>query len=299
MTPRLAPWRAFLLGAAIIALCCLAWSEHRELVELRSANKAANAVERRDRMEIQRLRGQILAYMKASDWRPPVGSRAGAVEPGGEAGNSGNVDLTPFMKRDPAYAALRHRVLLRAVRVTYGDLAALNLPPDRLQKLTELLLDRCAAPQDARDAALQQGLKDGSPEYLQAVANSVNDAENDIKSFLGQSAYDQLLANENRINLASTLETTVGNYLAAAGIPLSGDQIAALADAQQKLREASPEIQNQALEARAAEVLTPEQLQLFVENIDLQDDVRELQQRALEAAKKQYGEVNSWSTTGP
>jgi hypothetical protein len=65
-------------------------------------------------------------------------------------------------------------------------------------------------------------------------------------------------------------------------------------------RTALPADQELALQARAAQVLTPRQMEIFQQSRSMRLQAAELQRQGLEAAKKSLGrEINSWSTRGP
>jgi len=208
--------------------------------------------------------------------------------------------LNPFIQKDPGYAALHRLSLLREVRRYYGDLRNLNLPPDQLTRLNNLLVNKTTAPADARDAALQQGIKENTPEFYAAVNKVSADADNEIKSFLGPSGYQLLMADGTAAGEQLFMyDSPMERDLASAGIPLSGEQTGALMDTLQKIQSTPQAARDPALIARAAAVLTPEQLEVFKQTIAFQSESNELVQRAMKAAQQQDPSITSWSWGQP
>jgi hypothetical protein len=147
----------------------------------------------------------------------------GFVEVGAEDHNDGRRD-------DPENALVWHRQQRSIIERQYGHaIASLNLPADEAEKLAELLTARREAIVDGRDAAQQLGIV--GPEANAAVRQSVEADTDEIKQLVGSDAYFGTLELAPTVSSCKELlEGSVGNELAAEGIPLSTDQLYSLAE---------------------------------------------------------------------
>jgi len=249
--------------------------------------------------EIGRLRNRLATAEGKNRSASAGGINSGDRSAGNSVQTNETVDVTGFIKRDPAYAEIHRKNLLLTVRRRYGDLKALGLPPDKLSQLTELLADTINPYDDVKEAALAVGIKAGSPEFNHAMSDAYNSANTAVEAFLGSSAYQELQSLESASSVRANLESNLGATLAAAGLALSNDQVSALAQTQLQYQRAAQSVSAQAYNAKAAEVLTPDQLELFTEITTTEKESNALQQRALEAAKRQYPNAHGWSFSAP
>jgi hypothetical protein len=273
-------------------------SEHERLVilELRASAEANRLNANRDAAEIERLRIQIEGYRKAAAAQLP---KIGDLAAGQGTNNDAGVDLQPFLVKDPEYTRIHRQGQLRYLKRQYGDLKALNLPADQQQKLTDLLLDRNSTLNDAREAANQAGLKFGTTDFSKALADATKDDDDQIKSLLGPAGYQQL-QDASSLNTARTqLQVIIGSSLNAAGTPLTNDQVLALAGIQVKMQNSPQGFNSEEFATLASQVLTPEQNATYTQNVSYQNDYNDMVQRALAAAKVQYGDIKSWHISGP
>jgi hypothetical protein len=273
--------------------------ERREIRVLQTAAEARDLTQKRMSTEIDRLRNRLATAESKDRSASAKRANSGDLPAGNTVQSTETVDVTGFMKRDPAYAGLHRKNLLLTIRRRYGDLKALGLPPDKLSQLNELLADTINPYDDVKEAALAVGIKEGSPEFNRALNDAYNSANTAVKTFLGPSAYQELLSLESASSARANLEANLGTSLAAAGMALSNDQVSALVQTQLQNQRAPQSVSEQAYNAKAAEVLTPDQLELFTEITTTQKESTALQQRAFEAAKQQYPNAHGWSSSGP
>jgi len=97
------------------------------------------------------------------------------------------------VRRDQESPALGRKDLRRIILSQYSDsLARLNLPPETLARLKDLLVARGEALLDARDAAASEGIADNSAEMAEAANEATADLNRDIADLLGGDAYARL-----------------------------------------------------------------------------------------------------------
>ncbi len=298
MKKYLLPIVAIVLAIGCYVLGSRSAHERLEILELKASAEAGNQREIKERTEIEHLRFQIGEYRKASLLSPP---RAGesVVSQGQGASSLENFDLTPFMMKDPAYARIHRQRILNMVMRQYGDLKALNLPADQLQKLTDLLADRYTTQNDAEEASIQAGIKYGTPEFTKAEGDATKDDDDQIKTLLGSSGYQQLQDSANLNNARMRLQFPLAVPLVLTGTPLTNDQLSALTNIQVQLQNLPPETRTQEFNAQAAQVLTPDQYSVYMQSSGSQKDYNDLIQRAQAAAKQEYGDIKSWRIGGP
>ena len=87
----------------------------------------------------------------------------------------------------------------------------------------------------------------------------------------------------------------VGRDLESAGVPLSPEQLTALAAAKVQDQSAPQGVPDQNYRAAAASVSGPAQLAVFNDALDYQRDQEAMVNRAMAAAKQQLGDFNSFS----
>lgn len=111
-------------------------------------------------------------------------------------------------------------------------IAGLNLPPEKLAKFKELLVERDYAESDAKDAATNAGIVPDSSEATEAASNVMEQVDERIKALLGDTdfqKYGELTGIDLfRGNLSGG--PIVGCFVDA-GVPLTAEQTSALARA--------------------------------------------------------------------
>lgn len=297
-------WPALLLAVGFIGLCWWAWREHQGVTLLRTATTRLERTNRRLETELSDVRDQLTAVQKQKAALITAAASAPRANPA-PANSSQTVDLTPYMEADTGYPAYRDHILQDRVRSLYGDLKALKLSPEAEQRLRQLLLNRLTAPQDAQAAAAKLGIAEGSPEMRQVVGDAMRDADAEIRTLLGKDGYAQLTAAQRELQDLGFLQNNLGTKLALAGSPLSTEQLRTVADTLNHFQRSImavelPPDQELALQEKIAQVLTPQQYEIFQQTRALQVQAAELQRRSLEAARKNLGrDVNAWIQRGP
>jgi hypothetical protein len=212
--------------------------EHRQLVQTESvlANVTGEyEAQAKQAAEAKSLLAKTEAALPAAqrDLRLEAEKNGSGASQSSSSGlSNGDFDFEQFLRglaKDPAFAPLWHRHQLRQINRRFGELfLTLKLPADQLAKLRQLLIDRDEAAYDARDEAKKDGL--GATATARAVTQAMGEVNSDIKTLIGADAYDQIQSEPIISGLKRTVQQQAGADLAAAGVPLSDDQLFALAN---------------------------------------------------------------------
>lgn len=224
-------WFTPILGVAFIALVVLFIRQRLQLIQLRADNQAISAADRQQKRDIARLSRQIAVQADDATGRNRAAQRTidGAGRNG--ASHAGVISYSNIAKEHPEFAAIRDRETRRMILRQYGDaFAALNLPPDKLAQLKNLLVERQMSSEDAQEAARAAGLQPGTPAFAQAVAEAYNDMQQSIVALIGQDGQNAL----QQAQLAATIKNfQIANTYAPdfldAGVALTSDQAQGLA----------------------------------------------------------------------
>jgi hypothetical protein len=107
----------------------------------------------------------------------------------------------------------------------------LNLPPEQLAKLKDLLVERQLSATDAMEAAQANGLEEGSPEWRAAMQQATGGIAQDLNSILQSYANTSLsefeLLTSTRVSSGMSLAEPIND----AGLPLTDAQAQAIAQA--------------------------------------------------------------------
>jgi hypothetical protein len=203
---------------------------------------------------------------------------------GGPAPSGGPrvIHIGDILKDHPEYAALYAKQLRRDINRTYGtSLDRLNLPPDQLAHLKDLLVERQMDSIDAQGAAEAAGLKQGTPDFRAAMQQATQGVEQQLSAILGSNADNTLVQLQVQNGMQSQVMSTYAPDFADAGVPLNAQQAAgltqAMADANYGGKDTSSRPANYNIPdpttglsphddriiAAASQVLTPEQVQVL------------------------------------
>lgn len=236
-----------LCALAAVGSGVLAWQQHREVVRLRARLAlSTDGVELQKRLaeaeqHARDLEGQLALAQSDTDVpaeaaMAPVAAKEDSSEAErpnrgdrGPGGNRGGGQFGPGMRAilDNPEAQQLMAVQQRAsLDARFAALFKnLNLPPEQLEKLKELLVDRQNAMLDVMVAAREQGLTPrNNPEAFQKlVASTQAEIDNSIRATLGEDGFAQYQQYEKTIpqrNLVNQLQ----QRLSYTGAPLSDTQ---------------------------------------------------------------------------
>jgi len=206
------------------------------------------------------------------------------------------IHISDMVRDHPEYAAIAARDQRRDMLRQYGvGLAGLNLPPDQLAKLKDLLVERTASANDAQQAAEAAGLERGSPAWREALKQASDAMDQEITTALGTDSGPVLQKLQQSSSAHSQIQYNYAPDFVDGNVPLSAEQSQGFeqvvagyyagqpnvpAARQADYYQADPTTglspnDNRLLEA-AAQVLSPEQLQILKA-----DQIRQNQQSAI------------------
>lgn len=211
-----------LLTLTTIGGVALAWRQHQELVELRAAalNKDERAALQKRGWDLEKLnrelRDQLAAARSnkageadavvaaASTDRPAFEEGRGGRGRGGRGPMDGMQQMAAMrdLMAKPEVQALMSVQQKAAIDARYASLFKnLNLPPEQLDKLKNLLLERQTTVQDVMSAARDQGMdpRTDPAGFRKLIADAHNSVNNGIKSVLGDSGFAQLQTYEQTL----------------------------------------------------------------------------------------------------
>jgi hypothetical protein len=237
---RAIPWLAaiFFVGCLALGVFCF-----RERTELTKATLTQSASEKEAQSRIAELQGEVgaLKSAKAKDdeqiaklTQDPVSLQKS--QGGGDNGGAVVVHISDIIRDHPEYMPLYEKQMRRNIDRMYGNgLNTLNLPPDQLAQLKNLLVERQMGEMDAQQAAQSQGLTPGSPAWQTAMQQASQDVGNQIASILGPNSTNLLAQLQMRSAIQNQVQNSYAPDFADAGMPLTPDQtnglIQAMADA--------------------------------------------------------------------
>jgi len=276
--------RTHYLLVIVAALGCLGlgYLALGERTALARANLDLETAQTISRRKVSNLRGELAAAREAqnrAEGQAAQLKQATAARGNPSAGDGIRTIHQSDIARDhPEYAAILARQNRRNMLQRYGaGLAALNLPPDKLAKMKDLLVEQSAAQQDVAAAAQAAGLKPGSPEYGTAMKEAMDDVNRQMTDLLGQDSAVTMRTLQATASIQNSVQYMLAPDLIDAGIPLSPGQNDALILAVGSVRAAAfgkqtpPGYYNadpstglsasdSQMLAAAAQVLSPEQL---------------------------------------
>jgi len=211
-------------------------------VVLRQRAELAGA--QNDRQELATVKAQLGAAKEALAKvdKPRPASQHGAAETGAAKAAMrparGPVQISNIIKDHPEFAKLYNKFTRRELGTIYGaGLNSLNLSPQQLSRLKDLLTERQMSFVDAAQAAGLEGIRVGSTEWQQAVNQASLTDDQEIKDILGPDAEATLAdmkSNAGRAQAQPYMEFQVNGMSSEfvdAGVPLTTDQSAGLAQA--------------------------------------------------------------------
>jgi chorismate mutase len=222
-----------LLAATTVGGAILAWRQHGELSELRSA--AMNRGERSDLQrrlwDLEKLNRDLQAQLSrrgpgdsdesgtgnADGDRPPRdrGGRGGerGPDPRARAENAlQQANAIRDLMNKPEVQAMINLQQRAAIEGRYATLFKnLNLSPEQTEKLKSLLAERSTTMQDVMAASREQGInpRENPDVFRKLVADAQDVVNNGIKSVIGEQGFQQLTTYEQTLpqrNLVNELQ---------------------------------------------------------------------------------------------
>lgn len=201
-----------LLAVTTIGGAVLAWRQSAELTELRAGNlKRDERADLQKRLwELEKLNRELQDQLAASrDPKAESERMAGAPDGGrreGREGGRGRGDPRGFnpMQQATALRELMSKPEVQAmvelqqkagIEARYAALFKnLNLAPDQIEKLKNLLAERATTMQDVMSVAREQGInpRENREAFDRLVSDAQNQINSSIKSTIGDAGFAQL-----------------------------------------------------------------------------------------------------------
>jgi hypothetical protein len=210
-----------LLAATTLGGAALAWRQYGELVELRAA--AMNRNERADlqkrvwdlEKENRELQDRLAAQREPSDVDELLAAATNPERPSstrerGSRGDSRGRGSSGFQQavavrelmNKPEVQAMLNVQYKGAIEARYAALFKnLNLPPEQVDRLKNLLAERITTMQDVTIAAREQGInpRENPEAFRKVIADAQNQINNGIKAVIGEQGFAQLSNYEQTI----------------------------------------------------------------------------------------------------
>jgi len=228
-----------LLALTTVAASALAWHQHRKLVDMQ-ALVARNAAERSEwqarltaaeRAPIPSTFDFAGSLPASSEGPSPADGVANSSvdRPGGpqRGGRGDRVNPMASLMQNPDFARALVTQQKSALDLRYADLfRRLNLAPDQVDRLKDLLIERQSAAADVMAAAREQGVdgRENRDELRQLVQSTQADTEEAIRAFLGESGYNEYKTYE-QTQPQRALVTQLETKLSYGGAPLQKAQM--------------------------------------------------------------------------
>jgi hypothetical protein len=224
------------LAGTTLACAVLAWRQYQELISLRAAalnlREAPSWPKRLDTASANSIDGGPAAMAVEAESAEHDGA---AIDPSDPATASVHARRErgprgPNMMDDPEVQKLMAVQRKAGLDGRYAALfRMLNLPPEQLDQLKNLLVDKSTAMADIMAVAREQGInrRDDPAMFNQLIADAQAEIDANIRTTLGEVGYAQYLDYERTLpqrSVASQLE----QRLSYSSTPLTPDQTAQL-----------------------------------------------------------------------
>jgi hypothetical protein len=231
-SPRSLP--SALLITALVGVAFFAWNRHLKVRDLATDLEQHRLVQAELRAELRAARqAQTLSVAPAASPLDPAVSVSARPRPSPtEAAPSNQDNLAAFHARmqDPAFQATQRAHARAMLDSRYADLfRRLNLSPDRLEHLRNLLLERDTVNTDVTAAATAAGLnfRDHGQEIAQLRLQAQEEIDAGIAQVLGPEGYATYQFHQ-QTGAQRLVVTQLEQRLSYSGVPLTttqGDQL--------------------------------------------------------------------------
>jgi hypothetical protein len=232
---RAYPWLTAILLLVFLTLGYLLLREKTEIVAVGLRRDDDDRAARAQAVDLQHQliaakNAQARAEKQLAELRQTAAAPTKAVAD--DSDGMKTIHISDIIKEHPEFAGYWAAQQRRNVFQQFGPaLAKLNLPPEQLAKLRDLLLEREMSSTDAAQAAEAAGLKQGSPGWRDAMTQATAAAEQDITNLMGTNGTSFVQRLQAQVNFQNQVENTYAPDFADQGAALSSEQAAALAQA--------------------------------------------------------------------
>jgi hypothetical protein len=228
---RAYPWLTAILLLVFLGLGFLVLRQKTEIVEV---DLHRSDDDRSARNETADLEYRLLAARETTARLEKQAAQTKAAAPAEAAGpamggSAKTVHISDIIKEHPEFAALWAAQNRGGITRQYGAaLEALNLPPDKLAKIKDLLVERSQSEMDAQQAAQAAGLKEGSAAWRAALKEAAAPAEQEMAALAGSSDPEFAGRLQNQASAQSQIQFNYSGDFEEAGVGLNPGQTRAL-----------------------------------------------------------------------
>ncbi len=232
---RAYPWLTAILLLVFLGLGYLLLRQKTEVVAINLRRDDADRATRAQAIDLQhQLAAAKTAQARAEKQLADL-KQAGTVPTKPASDDSDGmktIHLSDIIKEHPEFAAVWAAQQRRNVFRQFGPaLAKLNLPPEQLARLKDLLVEREMSSRDAQQSAEAAGLKQGSQGWRDATAQAAAAAEQDITALMGMDGTQFVRRLQAQANFQNQVEYTYAPDFADGGAALNPEQAHGLAQA--------------------------------------------------------------------
>jgi hypothetical protein len=218
--PRTGAYLAGFFALTTLGLAGLAYEQRLAVIRLTAQLSDPAAGVQRQLADAQDANRKLRAELQTARAAAAAGGPASGPSPRPFPGRGNPAAIF----NDPAFQRLAAIQQKAALDGQYGALfKALNLSPEKVEQLKNLLIQKQQAPLDALQAARDQGLTSDPQAVREAIAAAQASAEEQIKGALGESGYAQY-QQFNQTAPERTAVTQVQQALSYTPTPLSDEQ---------------------------------------------------------------------------
>ncbi len=239
------PWFTVILFIGCLVTGYFLFSERNAVIQITVSRDVAErdykeAHAHNSEMEHQLAEAKVaraLAEKQVAKLTADSAAAAVARPSGGAPKNAPTIiHISDIIRDHPEYIALYAKQTRQNINRMYGNgLSTLNLPPDQMSRLKDLLAERQMNNIDAIAAANAAGLEPSSPAWQEAMKQAAQDTQQQMNAIFGSDAEATLARLQARANFQTQVDTNYVHEFADAGAPMSPQQsnalVQALADA--------------------------------------------------------------------
>ncbi len=207
------------------------------------------------------------------------------ARPSSSSSDRGPLNLTSYLRNNPAWLALRQEHYYSEMARRYPDLDKLGLSADELADLKKLTIQRMQSEDDAREIAREQGLSPA--EQNQAIQQAFAGVDSEVLALVGPDVTAKLATMDSQSAVRQQVQQMVGNDLANMSLPLTAAQMQALTAAVVPSAVPATSLADQ-IRQIAPGVLTPDQLAILQQSLDYQAQSQKIISEAAAAARKDH-----------
>ena len=225
---RLLHWSTVVAAIIIGALCDILQREHAEVILLRVEATKYAAVH----AQLASLQKKLAAIRPAIAPEYRTDTTSAATPKPLPEGKQTLSDTGRQIRARLLRNRMQHERWMKLSK-NADVIAGMDLPPDKLARFKDLLVERNYAESDARDAASKAGIDSETSEATEAATEALGKVDEQIKALLGETDFQKYaeLVGTKLVWATGGMQDVIGGYFIDAGVSLSPERTGALARA--------------------------------------------------------------------